>query len=29
LRRKMGSKDPTSKWAIARLTIALQMVNQI
>jgi hypothetical protein len=25
----MGSKDPTSKWAIARLTIALQMLDQL
>jgi hypothetical protein len=24
-----GSKDPTSKWAIARLTIALQMLDQV
>jgi hypothetical protein len=29
LRRKTGSKDPTSKWAIARVTIASQMVDQI
>jgi hypothetical protein len=29
LRRKTGSKDPTSKWAIARATIASQMLEQI
>jgi hypothetical protein len=29
LRRKTGSKDPTSKWAIARVTIASQMLEQI
>jgi hypothetical protein len=29
LRRKTGSKDPTSKWAVARLTIASQMLEQI
>jgi hypothetical protein len=29
LRRKMGSKDPARKWAIARVVIATQMVVQL